>query len=509
MKRCVTTFLLLALANQAMAQEKAPTEALAPSKASDPIKGFFYDKERDKYFSNTKSVFTIKPASQTEYLDKIEVSIDGAEFKRYEGALNFSSEGPHQVRFRAVDPVLNWSPIQTFRIFVDQTAPKSQVVWKGPTFEEGKKTFVNPKTQLNILAQDNLSGIASINWKQKDQFTPFRQASTFEVEGEQSFQIKSIDNVGNEESAYELRFIVDRKAPETVANIQGTQSKNEQVIYTTAGAQVALSSNDDKSGIQRIEYQINDGLVSTYKRPIVLSEAKTILKYRSIDNVDNKEEWKQMVIHQDSRPPRITLTKEGVHYTISGKIYALPGFSFTVRVNDEDSGTADRLVSFDGQKFTPNKESTFKFDNPGEYKFHFKAIDKVGNEEESNPFSLQIDNQAPNVTIKASDKLVPHGEYFLSSVPNRLSFETNDAGVGVERVEYSYDGKKFEVMANPIELSKWTDTKRTIHYRAIDRLGNMSEVKTIQIVVTTDGPKVELFVESENLPNIPLSKIKK
>ena len=494
---------------QLMAQDKVTPEVIVEAKGTGPIKGFFYDKDRDKYFSNTKSIFTIRPSTQTEYLDKIEVSIDGTEFKKYDGALSFTNEGPHQVRFRAVDPVLNWSPIQTFRIFVDQTAPKSQVVWKGPTFEEGKKTFVNPKTQLNILAQDNLSGIASINWKEKDNFTPFRQASTFEKEGEHSFQIKSLDNVGNEESAYELRFIVDRKSPETTTNIQGTQSKNEQVIFTTAGSQVALTSSDDKSGIQRIEYQINDGLVSTYKRPIVLSEAKTILKYRSIDNVDNKEEWKQMTIHQDSRPPRITLTKEGTHYTISGKIYALPGFSFVVRVNDEDSGTADRLVSFDGQKFNPSKENTFKFDAAGEYKFHFKAIDKVGNEEESNPFALQIDNVPPTITIKSTDKLVPHGEYFLSAVPNRLSFDTTDAGVGVEKVEYSYDGKKFEAMANPIELSKWTDSKRTIYYRAIDRLGNMSEIKTIQIVVTTDGPKVELFVESENLPNIPLSKIKK
>ncbi|MCK5884076.1 MAG: hypothetical protein KAG61_10320 [Bacteriovoracaceae bacterium] len=473
------------------------------------FKGFYYDKERGKYFSNSKSVFTIRPTSTKEYLDKIEVSVDGSEFKTYGGALKFTNEGPHQVRFRAVDPVLNWSPVQTFRIFVDQTAPKSQIVWKGPTYEDGKTTFINPKTVLNVIGQDNLSGVATILWKKGNKETAFPRRATFAKEGNYSYQIRAIDNVGNSEGSYGLSFTVDRNAPKTTAQIVGTKSNSDKKFYTTTGSQIELKSTDLKSGIQRVEYQINDGLISTYKRPIVLSETKTTLKYRAIDKVENREKWKSMDVYQDVRPPKISLEKKGRFYTISGKIYARPGFSFRAFVNDADSGTAKKLVSFDGVTYSETKEKTFTFKKSGETKFHLKAIDKVGNTEETNPYSIVIDSTPPTIKMKSSELLVKKNNYLLSSVPNRITFSTTDTGVGVDRIEISYDGKKFKTLNSPIELSKWKERRRNLYYRAIDRLGNIGEAKKVEIYVKTRGPKVELYVESENLPNVPLSKIKK
>ncbi len=473
------------------------------------FKGFYYDKERDKYFSNSKSVFTIRPTSNKEYLDKIEVSVDGAEFKTYNGALSFANEGPHQVRFRAVDPVLNWSPVQTFRIFVDQTAPKSQIVWKGPTYEDGKTTYINPKTILNIIGQDNLSGVSKVLWKRGDKESIFPKMATFAKEGPYAYTVRAIDNVGNTEAAYQLEFTVDRNAPETVAEIVGTKSQSDEKFYTTTGSQVELKSTDKKSGIQRIEYQINDGLISTYKRPVVISETKMTLKYRAIDNVGNKEPWKQVTVYQDVRPPKITMKMTGSYYTISGKIYARPGFSFRAFVNDVDSGTEKKLVSFDGVTYKETNEKEFKFSKPGETKFHLKAIDKVGNTEETNPYSIVIDNAAPTIEMKSSELLVKKDNYLLSSVPNRITFNTTDSGVGVDRVEISYDGKKYETLNAPIELSKWKQRRRSLYYRAVDRLGNIGEAKKVDIYVKTTGPKVELYVESENLPNLPLSEIKK
>src|SRR5271156_6310242 len=77
--------------------------------------GFFYDSKTNRYFSDGKSSFIIRPVEDPKYLEKIELSLDEGDFQTYSGKMKFDQEGFHLVRFRASDPVLNWSPLQEFR----------------------------------------------------------------------------------------------------------------------------------------------------------------------------------------------------------------------------------------------------------------------------------------------------------------------------------------------------------------------------------------------------------
>ncbi len=490
----------------ARAEEKKEVKEVAPDFS---WKGLFYDKERDKYFSNDKSIFSIRPISKTEYLDRIEVSIDGGEFSNYKGVLKFEKEGPHQVRFRAVDPVLNWSPVQTFRIFVDKTSPKSQVVWKGPTFYEGDKLFINAQTSLNMVAQDNLSGVAEIFWVSNGKTIRYQEKNNFLSLGAQTIQIYSIDNVGNKEEPHSLSFIVDGTGPTSTMTIQGTHFKNQEDSYITTDSKITLSSKDDLSGTERIEFQLDEGPITTYTRPIVISGTKTQLRFRAVDKVGNKENWKSVPLTQDVTAPRIRITQKGESFTIGGKIYARPGLLFSLNVTDQGSGIKEKMISMDGGKnYKKLAEDSIQFDKAGEHHFHLKAVDHMGNTEESNPYTIVIDNTAPVVAHKSTELIHNKGDYYLSSVPNRIFFEADDDGVGTDRIEISYNNKDFENFNSPIDVSKWKNSERDIYYRAVDRLGNTSETEKIRIKVITRGPKVELFVESEKLPNVPLSKIK-
>src|ERR1700722_7806717 len=95
--------------------------------------GFYYDAKTNRYFSDGKTSFAIRAVEDPKYLEKIEVSLDEGDFQVYSGKMKFDQEGFHLVRFRASDPVLNWSPLQEFRIYVDLTAPKSFAFWHGPS----------------------------------------------------------------------------------------------------------------------------------------------------------------------------------------------------------------------------------------------------------------------------------------------------------------------------------------------------------------------------------------
>ncbi|MBF0312667.1 MAG: hypothetical protein HQK50_06015 [Oligoflexia bacterium] len=513
--KSILAALLLATTSLAMATE-APNEgdsSEAPlnfNLSGNGSEGFYYDSERQKYFSNEKSIFSIKPIGQQKYLDRIDVSIDGGEFVPYHGILVFDKEGPHQIRFRAVDPVLNWSPIQTFRIFVDKTPPKGQVVWKGPTFKSPEGIFVNALTELTVLSQDNLSGVSKIFWSDKSKSSIFPGQQTFSKEGSYEYTFYGVDYVGNQEQPYTVKFFVDTTEPNTDVALNGLsyKAKDTKGVFVNLGTNLELKSHDQHSGIQRIEYQVNDGPVAIYGGPIILSGKETNIRYRAIDNVGNTEKWNSVKLILDIKPPRIDVEKRGNAVTLGGKIYAKNGFKLNVGVNDDDSGIKEYLVSYDGIKYATTETKDFTFDKSGEFQFSFKAVDNVGNLEESNPYIIVIDNTAPEVKLNSTEKLVERDGVFLSAIPNKIYFDIKDDGVGPDKIEISYDGERFSTLTSPIELAEWKNNHQTIHYRGVDRLGNVGPIKKTEILVRTQGPAVDLFVESDKLPNVPLSTIR-
>ena len=161
--------------------------------------GVYYDSASSQYFVNDKPSFSIRSLGNGEFLDKIEYSINDDSFKHYQSQIKFNQEGLHLLRFKAVDPVNNWSPVQSFRIYVDLTQPKSQISWFGEHYSNGTQNFVSPNSQLVISASDNLSGIDSVLWKESPQAQPliYNSKKSFSRPGPYNVQYSAVDNVGN------------------------------------------------------------------------------------------------------------------------------------------------------------------------------------------------------------------------------------------------------------------------------------------------------------------------
>jgi hypothetical protein len=470
--------------------------------------GFYYDAKTNRYFSDGKSSFVIRPVEDSKYLEKIELSQDDGDFQVFSGKLKFDSEGFHLVRFRASDPVLNWSPLQEFRIYVDLTPPKSFAFWHGPSFQKDAVTFVSPQSVLQIGAQDTVSGVNQVIWDDGGKSGRFPGEARFKTEGEHLIHFFAVDNVGNREQVQEMKFFVDVKAPTTTAEIHGMTYKTEGGVYVNPGAEIALTGQDIGSGIKTIEYQINGGLVTEYHHPIPMIEKKLELKFRGIDEVGNQEPWHALLLLQDTQPPTIAVEKIGTHLMSGGRIYATPGFALNVTAKDDETGLKEITISRDGKTFEKAASSKIVFDQPGEYHFFAKASDHVGNTIDANPYTIIIDNQAPHTVVKTNERLVEKDGVFVSAIPNQLEFTAVDNGVGVERTEVSYDGKTWMPTGRAIDLSQWSQAKRTVYFRSVDRLGNREAVQSINIVLKTEGPKPDLFVEQGDLPEVPLSQLK-
>lgn len=479
----------------------------ATKKAGVP-KGYFFDAQTKKYFTNGKSNFSIQPTGNSAYLEQIEVSINDGQYEPYLNKLKFEKEGLHTVRFRAVDPVLNWSPVQVFNIYVDLTSPLTKWFWKGETFNQAGQLYVHPTAKLVMTGEDSLSGVgATLIRHSGGAATPISGELSFSKAGPVDLAFYSQDRVGNEEIPKELKFIVDDQAPATKVSLDGSHHRVGSQMFIHYTGQISLDATDVGSGLRKIEYQINNGPIVSYTVPIPVTERQLSLKYRATDNVGNAEAWQTLALFQDSIPPRLAVKEVGNFVNVGGKIYARKGFSLKALAEDPDSGVKTLMISRNGKDYAPTSETSFAFDSVGEYRLNVRAFDNVGNMSEYSPISVVIDDTAPVSQYKFSENAVTRGETVLAGLPNRLELQGQDDGVGLDRIEYSYDGKQFVPLKNPIDLSTWNDNSRTVHYYAVDRLGNKEATKQVKIQVLTKGPIVDLFVESENLPNVPLSKI--
>jgi hypothetical protein len=491
------------------AQTNPSPPSNSPAITNPTMPGYYYDSGTQKYFTNGKTQFSIKSIENSKYLDRIEASMDDEGFQPYSGKLNLTTEGLHTVRFRAVDPVLNWSPVQVFRIYMDLTPPASALSWKGPTYQNENTTYISPDSKLLISSEDNLSG-ASKSFYKFDNQEPKEFSSELSFsryEGPLKIQVSSVDKVGNQEPWKDINFFVDNRAPETEASVQGASYRNGDVLYVHFGGQVTLGAKDQGAGVKVIEYQINNGNILPYTVALPISDKKMVLKFRATDWVGNQEPWRNISIHQDSAPPKIALKENDKFINVSGKTYAKAGFSINLDIADNESGIKSVLYSNDAKTYEPLTETKFTFDKPGEHTLNVRAVDQVGNMTEANPITVVIDNSSPVSEYHFTEKVVEKEGRILSSLPNRLEIKGIDAGVGFEHIEISFDGKVFMPLEDSVDLATWREPVRTLYYRGIDRLGNVEDPKQVVIQVLTKGPIVDLFVESENLPNVPLSTI--
>jgi hypothetical protein len=471
--------------------------------------GLFYDDKNSHYYVNGDNSFSIKSIGKNKFIDRIEVSIDNGDFQSYSGKIDFSTEGFHLVRFKAVDPVSNWSPVQTFRIYMDKTAPQSHIVWDNQTSTEGSK-FMKLGSRLKLQGTDKLSGISKVLYRLND--GPLREYNKpiyLNKPGSHKIEISAIDKVGNAEPFKTYNFSVDGSSPQVSAKISGQGFQTKKELYVNKGSEIQLFATDEGVGVSKIEYRINNSSIKEYFESIPIEEQSFSLKYRALDKVGNYTAWKNFKVKLDTEPPVLSIRKNGKHLPLSGKVFALPGFSLKALSWDKKSGTKHYIIDKEVVPFDNKDKSLLTFNTPGNYQVSLQSEDYVGNVANTKSYDIVIDNKAPVTSMTSTNSLLPQGDVYVTSLPNKITFNALDNAVGVKRIEVSYNGKDYWEYKAPIDLATWGTKERSVYFRSIDKLGNREEAQKINLFIQKAGPNVALFVENEEVGDIPLSKVKR
>lgn len=470
-------------------------------------RGFFHDSKTNRYFSNGKAAFSFRMSGVTKDLGAVSVSINDGEYIPYTGKLNFETEGLNHLKFSATDSLANSSPIQDFKIFVDKTPPIVKSFWQGPNAQESEALFVSGLSIFTINAQDAYSGVSKIIVEEDGAVKTYTGPIKFS-DGKHNIKYYAVDNVGNQSDSIQVEFQVDSTAPVTKTVVKGSYYKSENETFVNANAQVNLEGEESTSGLSKIEYILNGGPITSYQEPFLMTDSKMEIKFRGTDRAGNIEPWKIIRLTSDSTPPVVKLETHGQYMQKGSHYYALPGFFINIKAKDDESNIGEIQVSNDGKTFEKANSNKILFDKTGEFHFSARISDHVENITDSNSYIVIIDNQAPESQVRANDRLILKDGVYYSAIPSQIEISADDkTGVGTEKIEYGFDGKSFQTYAGPIDASTWSTPKRTLYFRATDRLKNVEAVKSAQIEVQTEGPQVDLMVESADAPEVPLSAL--
>jgi hypothetical protein len=297
-------------------------------------------------------------------------------------------DGEHTITFFSVDNVGNQENPRTMAFSIDNTPPVAVTSFEGDLYSpKAGVVFVSPKTLVKIDATDNKSGVARVEYLLSEKFvtytTPFNLPPQ---DGRFIINSRVVDKNNNVSTINKSVVTMDTKAPRSKLEITGPMWKNG-IFYITSASRIVLSSEDLLSGVKEVRYSIDNGAITPYSMPLSFEkEGKFVLKYGSIDNVNNAEEPQNINVVVDNTPPKIVETfsvTTNVGTDIQATIRVPRSTTLILAATDNSSGVQGIWYSMNGKKSIKCEGALF-FDKKGVYALAVKCVDNVGNTVEKN-----------------------------------------------------------------------------------------------------------------------------
>ncbi|MGV9729083.1 OmpL47-type beta-barrel domain-containing protein [Streptomyces albogriseolus] len=339
----------------------------------------------------------------------------------------------------------------------------------------------NSDVQLNILA--NPSDAQGGRHTAEVTLTPGRYLYHCTIPGHGSMRgVLTVTEGGGE----------DTTAPEVTAKVTGTQ--NDAGAYVGA-ATVALEATDEGSGVDHVEYVLDDEEVwQPYTAPVVVAQVGThSVRYRALDRAGNVSEEKSAGFTvvapptDDTTPPETSATVDGEknadgHYIDMATV--------TVTASDTGSGvnTIEYALGADGA-WQPYAGPVMVHE-AGTHTVRYRATDKAGNVAAEKSVAFTVVAAPPQDTTPPATGVTVQGTKnsdgaYVGRATVTVSADDRHGGSGVARVEYSLDAGPYLAYTAPVVVDR--AGRHTVAYRATDEAGNTSEPLTVSFTVVSGG----------------------
>lgn len=265
--------------------------------------------------------------------------------------------------------------------------------------------------------------------------------------------------------------------------------------YSNNLAIVEFETKKENSLLADIEYSINQSAFKIYTTPILLKQAgKNRIDYKAIDRVGNIEDTNSIEIFVDVNPPTLSVRVDGKSFKNKDLIYYEPGSYISLHAYDNESGIKDVFVNINNEGYLPIDYFIEKFKEPKLYRVQAIALDNVLNKSKEYSFNFIVDSLPPVVSTRVSNTVYSNKAPICSSA-SRISLSATDRDSGVKLILYKINqsenwinyGGEFKI---PEDISNLE-----LQYKAIDNVGNESEVVTYTCQIDREPPKTILEIK--------------
>ncbi|MFI6436829.1 OmpL47-type beta-barrel domain-containing protein [Streptomyces sp. NPDC050759] len=313
----------------------------------------------------------------------------------------------------------------------DTTAPTPQAQVTGTQNAQGQYVG-SASVALTATDEAGGSGVDRIEYATGDAgaWQPYTAPVVFDQVGDHTVRYRAVDKAGNVSAEKSVGFTVvappsdDTAPPDTSATVSGEQNPDGTYLDM---ATVTVSASDTGSGVNTIEYAVNDGSWQPYTMPVMVHQVGShTVRYRATDKAGNVAAEKSVRFTvvatppQDTTPPVTGVTVDGTRNSDGAYV---GNAKVTVSATDEGgSGVGGVEYSIDAGPYLAYTAPVV-VDRAGTHTLAYRATDKAGNTSAARTVTFTVVSSqvpAPNCA-ELDERLTVIVGTVDSGVPNRIT----------------------------------------------------------------------------------------
>ncbi|MEU8607823.1 plastocyanin/azurin family copper-binding protein [Actinoplanes sp. NPDC048791] len=271
----------------------------------------------------------------------------------------------------------------------------------------------------------------------------------------------------------------DTTAPTVSAQVSGERNAAGDYL---GSATVTVSASDAGSGVDTVEYQVDDTTWTPYTAPVAVTAiGDHSVQFRATDKAGNASAAGSVsftVVEpgpgEDTTPPVVTSQVTGDRNTAGQYVGKA---TVTITATDAESGLKTVEYNVDGGAFAAYTAPVV-IDTVGSHMVHFRATDVAGNTSAEQMASFTVvAAPVPDTTAPVTSAAV-RTEADGSAV---VTVTASDAGSGVASIEYALDSGAWTAYTSAVAVR--APGAHTLRYRATDVAGNAAAEKSVTFTV--------------------------